>query len=89
LNRLGAQSGSASLQAARIKVQRQDRELAEALEAIFTPGAMRVNRIFVSYSHKNLDWHMFFSADRARACSTPERMDTGRCEARDIWSHSH
>jgi pimeloyl-ACP methyl ester carboxylesterase len=47
---------SASLQAARIAVKRQDRKLAEALEAIFTPGARRVNRIFVSYSHKNLDW---------------------------------
>jgi tetratricopeptide (TPR) repeat protein len=47
---------SASLHAGRIAAKRRDRELAEALEAIFTPGARRVNRIFVSYSRTDAAW---------------------------------
>jgi pimeloyl-ACP methyl ester carboxylesterase len=47
---------SASLHAGRIAAKRRDRELAEALEDIFTPGARRVNRIFVSYSHRDVAW---------------------------------
>ena len=47
---------SASLQAGRIASQLGNRVLAEELEAIFTPGARRVNKIFVSYSHKDREW---------------------------------
>jgi pimeloyl-ACP methyl ester carboxylesterase len=47
---------SASLQASRIAAKLGNRALGEELEAIFTPGATRVNRIFVSYSHKDREW---------------------------------
>ena len=47
---------SASLQAGRIAAKLNNRALAEELEAIFTPGAKRVNRIFLSYSHKDKEW---------------------------------
>lgn len=47
---------SASLQASRIAAALRRRDLAEELEGIFTPGARRVNRIFVSYSHKDGEW---------------------------------
>ncbi|HEX7159565.1 MAG TPA: tetratricopeptide repeat-containing protein [Edaphobacter sp.] len=47
---------SASLQAGRIAAKIGDRALAERLEALFTPGATKVNRIFVSYSHKDRGW---------------------------------
>jgi hypothetical protein len=47
---------STSLQAGRIAARLGDRGLAEDLESIFTPGASHVNRIFVSYSHKDRDW---------------------------------
>ena len=47
---------SASLQAGRVAAKLGDRALAEKLEAIFTPGARQVNRIFVSYSHRDMDW---------------------------------
>jgi tetratricopeptide (TPR) repeat protein len=47
---------SASLQASRIAAKLGNRALAEELEAIFTPGARRVNRIFVSYSHRDREW---------------------------------
>jgi pimeloyl-ACP methyl ester carboxylesterase len=47
---------STSLQAGRIAARLGDRGLAEDLESIFTPGASRVNHIFVSYSHKDQDW---------------------------------
>jgi pimeloyl-ACP methyl ester carboxylesterase len=47
---------SASLQAGRIAAKLGDRALAEELEAIFTPGASRVNRIFVAYSHHDREW---------------------------------
>jgi tetratricopeptide (TPR) repeat protein len=50
------QHRTASLQAGRIAVKLGNRELAEELEDIFTPGARRVNRIFVSYSHKDREW---------------------------------
>jgi hypothetical protein len=47
---------SASLQASRIAATLGRRDLVEALEGIFTPGARRVNQIFVSYSHKDVEW---------------------------------
>src|SRR5262249_42618360 len=47
---------SASLQASRVAAKMGNRDLAEALETIFTPGSRRVNRIFVSYSRKDIDW---------------------------------
>lgn len=47
---------SASLQAGRIAAKLNNRALAEELETIFTPGAKKVNRIFVSYSHRDRDW---------------------------------
>jgi TIR domain len=47
---------SASLQAGRIAGKLGNRVLCEELERIFTPGATRVNRIFVSYSHKDREW---------------------------------
>jgi pimeloyl-ACP methyl ester carboxylesterase len=47
---------STSLQAGRIAARLGDPGLAEELECIFTPGASRVNRIFVSYSHKDREW---------------------------------
>jgi len=47
---------SASLQAGRIAAKVGSRELAEDLETIFTPGANRVNRMFVSYSHRDREW---------------------------------
>ncbi len=47
---------SASLQAARIAAKRGDRPLAEALEALFTPGARCINHIFVTYSLRDVEW---------------------------------
>ena len=47
---------SSSLQASHIAAKLGNRALGEELEAIFTPGAKRVNRIFVSYSHKDREW---------------------------------
>src|SRR5439155_903518 len=57
---------SASLQAGRIAAKLNDRALAEELETIFTPGAKKVNRIFVTYSHKDRDW-----VDRLRVMIAP------------------
>jgi pimeloyl-ACP methyl ester carboxylesterase len=57
---------SASLQAGRIAAKLDDRVLAEQLETIFTPGASRVNRIFVSYSHRDKDW-----LDRLKVMAAP------------------
>jgi pimeloyl-ACP methyl ester carboxylesterase len=57
---------SASLQAGRIAAKLGNRALAEELEAVFTPGARQVNRIFVSYSHKDLDW-----LDRLKVMAAP------------------
>lgn len=47
---------SASLQASRVATKLGRHDLVEALEGIFTPGARRVNQIFVSYSHKDVEW---------------------------------
>jgi pimeloyl-ACP methyl ester carboxylesterase len=47
---------STSLQASRIAAKLGDKVLGEELEAIFTPGARRVSRIFVSYCHKDEKW---------------------------------
>jgi pimeloyl-ACP methyl ester carboxylesterase len=47
---------SASLQASRVATKLGRHEMVEALEGIFTPGARRVNQIFVSYSHKDVEW---------------------------------
>ncbi len=47
---------SASLQAGRIAAKLGNRALAEELEQIFTPGARRVNRIFVAYSRHDGEW---------------------------------
>ena len=47
---------SASSQAGRIAAKLGNRALVEELEAIFTPASRRVNRIFVSYSHKDVEW---------------------------------
>jgi pimeloyl-ACP methyl ester carboxylesterase len=47
---------SAALQASRIGAKLGDRKLIEELDAIFTPAARQANRIFVSYSHKDLAW---------------------------------
>ncbi len=47
---------SASLQASRIAAKLGNPALVEELEAIFTPAARRVNRIFVSYSHRDVEW---------------------------------
>jgi len=47
---------STSLQAGRIAAKLDNLALAEELEAIFTPGARQVNRIFVSYSHRDKEW---------------------------------
>lgn len=57
---------SAALQAGRIAAKLGNLALAEELEAIFTPGARRVNRIFVSYSHRDLDW-----LDRLKVMAAP------------------
>ena len=43
-------------QAGRIAARLGNRGLAEDLESILTPGASRVNRIFVGYNHKDRDW---------------------------------
>ena len=61
---------STSLQAGRIAAMLGDRTLAEALEMLFTPGASRVNRIFVSYSHKDREW-----LDRLKAMIAPYLRD--------------
>lgn len=50
------QHRTASLQASRIAAKLRNLALAEELETIFTPGAKRVNRIFVSYSHRDREW---------------------------------
>jgi hypothetical protein len=50
------QQASAALQASRVAGKLKDRRLAEQLEALFTPGARRVNSIFVSYSHQDKAW---------------------------------
>jgi pimeloyl-ACP methyl ester carboxylesterase len=47
---------SASLQASRIAAKLGNPDLVEELEAIFTPAARRVNQIFVTYSHRDIEW---------------------------------
>ena len=47
---------SASLQASRIAAKLGNPGLVEELEKIFTPAARRVNQIFVSYSHRDVEW---------------------------------
>jgi pimeloyl-ACP methyl ester carboxylesterase len=80
---------STSLQASRIAARLGNRDLAENLEGIFTPGASRVNRIFVSYSHKDREW-----LDRLRAMIAPylreaeaelDFWDDTRLEAGQQW----
>lgn len=50
------QYASAGLQASRIASTLEDRPLAERLDVLFTPGARQLNRIFVSYTHKDAIW---------------------------------
>ena len=72
---------SSALQAGRIAAKLKNRALAEELEAIFTPGAKKVNRIFVSYSHKDRDW-----VDRLRVMISPY-LRTAESEL-DFWDDS-
>jgi pimeloyl-ACP methyl ester carboxylesterase len=80
---------STSLQAGRIAAKLGDLGLAEELEAIFTPDARRVNRIFVSYSHKDGEW-----LDRLKVMVSPylraaetelDLWDDTRLRAGDQW----
>jgi len=50
------QFASAGLQASRVAAHNGDQALAEELDKLFTPGARQLNRIFVSYSHKDKSW---------------------------------
>jgi pimeloyl-ACP methyl ester carboxylesterase len=50
------QLASSRLQASRVASELDDRPLLEELETIFTPDARRVNKIFISYSQKDIDW---------------------------------
>lgn len=50
------QHASAGLQAGRIAAKLGDHALAEELDKLFTPGARQLNRIFVSYSHRDAEW---------------------------------
>lgn len=52
----GWRSQSAAQQAARVAAKIGNPDLVEKLEGIFTPAARRVNQIFVSYSHKDVEW---------------------------------
>src|SRR5207247_9831888 len=47
---------AAGRQAGRIASKVGDQRLVNELEAIFTPAARQVNRIFVSYSHNDKAW---------------------------------
>ncbi len=80
---------SASLQATQVAGKMNDTGLAERLEAIFTPGASQVNKIFVSYSHKDSEW-----ASRLEVMAAPYLRDSEteldlwvdtRLEAGDRW----
>ncbi len=73
---------SASLQAGRIAAKLNNRALAEELEAIFTPGAKRVNRIFLSYSHRDKEW-----VDRLKVMIAPF-LHAAESEI-DFWDDSH
>jgi pimeloyl-ACP methyl ester carboxylesterase len=72
---------SASLQAARIAAKLNNQALAEVLEEIFTPGAKRVNRIFLSYSHKDKEW-----VDRLKVMIAPY-LRAAESEL-DLWDDS-
>jgi hypothetical protein len=69
---------SASLQASRIAAKLGNPALVEELEAIFTPAARRVNQIFVSYSHKDVEW-----LDRLKDMLAPY-LHMGETEL-DLW----
>jgi pimeloyl-ACP methyl ester carboxylesterase len=59
LAELGAEQwklASALLQVSRIAAKLNLRDLAEELEGLFNPASRHVNRIFVSYSHKDRAW---------------------------------
>jgi pimeloyl-ACP methyl ester carboxylesterase len=49
----GWQLASTGLQAGYVAAKLKDPGLLESLDAVFTPNARQVNKIFVSYSHKN------------------------------------
>lgn len=72
---------SASLQAGRIAAKLNDHALAEELETIFTPGAKKVNRIFVSYSHQDRGW-----VDRLKVMIAPYLR--GAESELDFWDDS-
>lgn len=60
--------------------------LAEELEAIFTPGARRVNRIFVSYSHRDLDRLKAMAAAYLRAAESElDLWEDTRLESGQQW----
>jgi pimeloyl-ACP methyl ester carboxylesterase len=69
---------SASLQASRIAAKLGNPDLVEELEGIFTPAARRVNQIFVSYSHKDVEW-----LDRLKVMLAPY-LHMGETEL-DLW----
>jgi pimeloyl-ACP methyl ester carboxylesterase len=69
---------SASAQAGRIAAKLGNRALVEELEAIFTPFSRRVNQIFVSYSHKDVEW-----LDRLKVMLAPY-LHMGETEL-DLW----
>lgn len=50
------QLASASFQAGQLAIKLGDKDLQEALEKIFSPGARQVSKIFISYSHKDREW---------------------------------
>lgn len=50
------QLASSSLQASQVASKLNDQLLLEELETIFTPDVRRVNKIFISYSHKDNVW---------------------------------
>lgn len=69
---------SASAQAGRIAAKLGNRALVEELEGIFTPASRRVNQIFVSYSHKDVEW-----LDRLKVMLAPY-LHMGETEL-DLW----
>jgi pimeloyl-ACP methyl ester carboxylesterase len=69
---------SASAQAGRIAAKLGNRALVEELEMIFTPFSRRVNQIFVSYSHKDVEW-----LDRLKVMLAPY-LHMGETEL-DLW----
>lgn len=47
---------STSLQASVLASHLKNRDFAEELEKLFSPHAIEVNKIFLSYSHKDIEW---------------------------------